>query len=352
MSASSHKPFGVKSYTAKGVSVSGADITPEMLAKINSFALRTLTADEIYVRKFLYCHSAIDRDNERFTEDLLEDFATTFPGKSFIACHERDELPLGLFCDATTEVMTLEAFKTLTGDTPLLPEGVTTIKVVWAWAYMLREHRKEIIDNMDAGVYRHVSIGFGAADIRPVKKEVNGPILFWEYVGPGETREGSLVYLGAQPGATAQKALKDQDTTHKGETTMKMLAALLVGLGMKSITDSATEEQIAAGMKSLLEEKDSKITALEPDAALGKAYRDKTVDDYVAAKQKLGEIGDTPEEQKTLKAAASRFEFSFIEAEVKHLEKRVAEKFPAAGQLLGDQNTDKSAGDKNPLIPE
>lgn len=356
MSASTRKAFGVKSCGLKAAVSAGAEITPEMLAKINGFALKDLTAEEIYVRKFLFCHSAIDRDNERFPEPLLDDFVTTFPGKSFLFAHDRDEyLPLGLFFDASAEMMTPEQFKGLTGEDPLLPEGSTSVKIVWAWAYMLREHRKEIIDNIDAGVYRHVSIGFAAADIRPVKKDINGPTLFWEYVGPGETREGSLVWLGAQPGATAQKTMKDQKNHITEETSMKTIIALLVGLGLKSITDTATEDQVAAGVKSLIDEKDATIKTLEPDAVLGKAYREKTVDSFVAAKQKLGEVADTEEAKKSLKDAAGRFEFTFLEAEVKHLEKRVAEKFPSTGQLDGDDRRDKSAdggSTDNPLIPK
>ncbi len=363
MALSSRQSFGAKSFGFKAVVASGAEITAAMLEKINSFALRPLVVEEIYVRKFLFCHSAIDRDNERFTESLLDDYAATFPGKSFIAVHNSKSLPLGLFFDATTETMSAEQFKTLTGEEPRLPEGITTVKVVWAWAYMLREHRKEIIDNMDAGVYRHVSIGFGAADIRPVKKDINGPILYWEYVGPGETREGSLVYLGAQNGATTQKGLKDQDTIDKGDTNMKMIALMLIGLGMKSLTETATEEQIAAGIKALAAEKDAQITALQAekttliaDADLGKAYKEKTVSDYVAAKHKLGEVGDEPEKHASLKQVAAGLPFAFLEDEVKSLQKRVAEKFPTTGKLPSDDRQDKSAdgtsGDKNPLIPD
>ena len=356
MSAAARKAFGIKSCVLKAAASAGAEITPEMLAKINAFALVPLAVEDIYARKFLFCHSAIDRDNERFPEPLLDDFVNTFPGKSFLFAHDRDEyLPLGLFFDASAEVMSPDQFKALTGEEPLLPESTTQVKVVWAWAYMLREHRKEIIDNIDAGVYRHVSIGFAAADIRPVKKDINGPTLYWEYVGPGETREGSLVWLGAQPGATAQKGMKDQPNQTMEEKSMKTIIALLFGLGMKSITDTATEEQVAAGIKSLIEEKDAKIKALETDADLGKAYREKTVCAYVAAKQKLGEVADTEEARESLKSAASRFDFSFIVDEVKHLEKRVAEKFPATSQLDGDSRQDKSAdggNSENPLIPK
>jgi hypothetical protein len=333
--------------------------TAAQLAKINSFALRELTADEVYVRKFLICHSAIDRDNERFPEALLQQFAATFPGKSFIAVHNRQSLPLGLFFEATTETIPAARFKELTGEDPRLPEGETTVTVVWAWAYMLIKHREEIIDNLEAGVYRHVSIGFSAADCRPVRKEVNGPALYYEYVSPGETRECSLVYLGAQPGATTQKHPNDTEKHHKEEPPMKTIIALLIGCGMKHLTDSATEDQIAAGIKTLLDEKDAKITALETEktalkasADLGQQYRDKTIDNYVALKHKLGEIGDEETAHAALKTTAAGLPFAFIENEVKSLEKRVAEKFPTTAQLDGDERRDKSDTGDNPLVPK
>jgi len=225
---------------------------------------------------------------------------------------------------------------------------------------MLQKHREEIIDNLEAGVYRHVSIGFSASDMRPVKKEINGPTLYWEYVEPGETREGSLVYLGAQPGATTQKSLKDQEPIKTEVTSMKTIVALLVGLGMKSLTDSATEDQISVGIKQLVDEKDSRISALETekaalveDAAHGKAFKEKTVADYVAMKHKLGEAGDEPEKHTAMKQVAAGLPFSFLQDEVKSLEKRVAEKFPAESQLDGDNgsNRDKDISD-NPLIPK
>jgi len=115
--------FFQKEFGCKASAVAGAAITPEMLAKINTFSIKELTGEEIYVRKFLFCHSAIDRDNERFPAAILQQFADTFPGKSFIAVHERKSLPLGLFFDSSTETMSGIRFKELTGEEPRLPEG-------------------------------------------------------------------------------------------------------------------------------------------------------------------------------------------------------------------------------------
>lgn len=191
----------------------GATVTPEILAKINKFALRELTTDEIFVRKYLMAHNAVDRDNERFSEALLEDFARTFPGKSFIISHDRSTLGKGLFFDALTEEMTPEQFTALTGEEAMLPNGKSTVKVVWGWIYMLKaQFNEELIGNIDAGIYRHASIGFRANDIAPVKGQYD-QILYYEYQAPGEALEGSLVWLGAQPGATAQKTAAVTSTT-------------------------------------------------------------------------------------------------------------------------------------------
>jgi len=192
------KDFGLKA-------AQGIEVTAEILAKINTFSLRELTPEEVFVRRFLMAHNAVDRDNERFPEPILDDFARTLPGKSLLNGHDRYTLPLGLYFDAFTEELTPEQFKVLTGEEARLPEGIGMVKVLWGWVYMLKaDFNESTTANIDAGIYRHASIGFKASDINPVK----GPFentLYWEYVPPGEALEGSIVWLGAQPGATAQK---------------------------------------------------------------------------------------------------------------------------------------------------
>jgi hypothetical protein len=320
-----------KQFGCKAVAVAGAEISADMLAKINSFALEPLTADRVYVRKFLLCHSAIDRDNERFPKIMIDDFARSLPGKSFLFVHDRRSLPFGLFFDASVEEMSPEQFKALTTVEAKLPEGEATVGVVWAWSYMLNEDfNAPVMKNIDGGVYRHVSIGFGATDLKAIKKEINGPVQYWEYVPPGEALEGSLVWLGAQPGATAQKSLGDPDTT-KGVITMKeFIANLGKSLGLTLDENSATE-QILGAFKSL----QKKVDELEPLAEMGKRFRDDLVERYVKAKSKLGEVATTEEAQKGMKGVVCTFPITFIDSEVKALEKRVMEKFPAESQLEG-----------------
>ena len=47
-------------------------VTGEELERINTFAKRALTADEVYTFAVKLCDNQIDRDGERFTEATLE----------------------------------------------------------------------------------------------------------------------------------------------------------------------------------------------------------------------------------------------------------------------------------------
>ena len=178
--------------------ISGVEINLDILAQINKYTLEPHTAEQLYVRKFLLAHNAVDRDRELFPEVLLDDFAATIPAKSQLVGHSRGGPGKGLFFNAITEEMTPEQFKALTNEDPRLPENQKTVKVLWTWMYMLHyeldETNKETILNINAGIYRHVSIGFRASDLVAIKGQYD-QILYWEYVAPGEALEGSLVWL-------------------------------------------------------------------------------------------------------------------------------------------------------------
>lgn len=364
--------------------VSGVEVTPEILAVINTFALTPLTAEKAYIRKFLLAHNCVDRDRERFPEALLDDFASTLPGKGFLVGHERKSPGKGLFFQAITEEMTPEQFKALTGEDPRLGEGITMVKVLWAWMYMLNNtYNEETTSNIDAGIYRHVSIGFSASDLISVKGQYD-QILYWEYVAPGEALEGSLVWLGAQPGATAQKQAGESDEDHdidndktQGGNTMewKKLLALFKKIfkgksfGEETFEDdvkTALDEHITAERKAAADEAvkplkekilvlETEQAGLKPLAEEGKAYRADLCEKYASAKQKLGDIDDKPESLVKTKEIAGGFGIDFLKAELDVLGKRVEEKFPAESELGTDEDPDKKrekGGNKNALVPD
>ncbi|MEW6115655.1 MAG: hypothetical protein AB1553_01985 [Nitrospirota bacterium] len=366
----------------------GVEITPEIVAQVNAYTLEPHTADQLYVRKFLFAHNCVDRDRERFPEPLLDDFARTMPGKSFLIGHSRSGPGKGLFFAATCEQLTPERFEELTGEKPKLPAGVTMVKVLWAWMYMLNnDFNKETILNINAGIYRHVSIGFGAADLIAVKGEFN-QVLYWEYVPPGEATEGSLVWLGAQPGATAQKGAEsnengfDRSDHEEGEEEMKeFLKMLSLLFGGKAFTEENWLEQVKAAMTesvktatSVLETKVKELTAkvdeltgknaeLERDAKDGKAYRTHLCDEYARMKAALGDIETTPEAAAGVKTVATGWPIEFLQGEIKVLTARMEKAFPDGQLKPGEKKPTGEAGDgntgpegkksgQNPLIPE
>ena len=300
-----HKTIAVKA-------LSGTEVTLEMLAKINGYVLKTggLKTEEVYVRKLFLANNGIDRDQERFPETLLDDFARTLPGKSVLLNHDKRGDIVGLYFDASTEEMSPDKYFELTGEKIILPEGISTAKVLQAWFYTLDEpFNQKFIKKVDAGILRHVSIGFGAADLVNIKNE-GGQTLFWEYTGPGEGREGSFVWLGAQRGATAQKQPneKNEASTNgdkkQGANDMDITVLLA---GLKTIiacTKELTEGNVLETIKAAFGKKDaeiidlkSQVEVLTPKAADGDAYRKSLVDDVLHLGGLIGEFPTGEKEQ-------------------------------------------------------
>ncbi len=276
--------------------------------------------------------------------------------------------------------------KAQTGEEFTLPAGVAEVLFLSPWFYIPKAgvDEKQLI-KIDAGVFDFASIGFRAETLVPVTDDM-GATLFYEYRGKGETTEGSLVYLGAQQGAGVKSA-SDKDTTkteklnretEKPQGGAKIMNELLKKLAKALGKVFSDDEEKAVGeIKAFIDEKDSdivsqktkiveletKVAGLTPLAADGKAFRDSLVTDYVTAKAKLGEVSETEEAQKVVKDVAATYPIEFLKSEVKALQDRVAEKFPAESQLPGDERRDKSkdgkgteTGEKgirdNPLVPE
>lgn len=332
------KVFGLKMAMGEG-----AECTPEMLAKINGYALAPLKAEDVYVRKLLLAHNCIDRDNERFPEAMLDQFAQTIVGKSLLIGHNRKETGSGLFFDAYTEDMTSEQFKAMTGEEPRMPDGMARCKCLWAWFYTLKTPRsEEWLKWIDGGITRHCSIGFAAADLTAVRKDPNGAALYYEYVSPGEALEGSLVWLGAQPGATAQKALQPESQERQEEKSMKeFLAKLGKALGLSKALE---EDNALEAVKSAFDAKDAEITELkklEPLAEEGKAYRKSLVDDAVKFGALIEEVpGDADGQKKEVEFLAT-LPLDRLKATRDKYEAKAREKFPTHTIFTGKDQEDR-----------
>jgi hypothetical protein len=379
---------GVKQVKFSGFKVSPSKPTAAQIEKINQLTRRTFKADELYIGQMRLAHNAIDRDNERFSEEVLQRFLATAVRKTMLLDHDRSvkDSAAGKFFDVEIEKMPLQQANEETGLTLKLPDGMTEVWFHSPWFYIPVEgiDPKELV-KIDAGIYDWASIGFRAEKLVPIMDK-DGKPLFWEYRGTGdetEMTEGSLVYLGAQPGAAVKTAgeagdKRDQgpDTatqhgaeppakrpaeSHEGGTvTMKeLLERLKIFFGRTfSETDTfdelkaAVTEKTAEAVQAATRPLNDRIKELLPLAADGRTYRNNLVSEYISLKVKLGEASEKPENQDALKEMVAAYPIDFLKSEIGLLKVRVYEKFPSEAQLTGSDNLERTnKTKKNPLIP-
>jgi hypothetical protein len=212
---------GSKTIKFNGMKVSPSRPTEAQLAEINKFTRRQFTADEMYIGQLRLAHNAIDRDNERFSEEILADFSKTAIRKTMLFDHEKyrsKDNAVGKFFDVEIEEMSIEEASRILNEELKLPDGKDKVMIIAPWYYIpVKGVSEEVLVKIDAGIYDFASIGFSAENCVPVFDK-EGNVLFYEYRGKGETREGSLVYLGAQQGM-AVKSHADKSAVSFSPTT-------------------------------------------------------------------------------------------------------------------------------------
>ena len=181
--------------TAKGA-------TDADLQRINEYARRELTAEEVYTFSIRACDDQPDRDYERFTADCLRGLAPLFVGKTVIFDHNWSAL------EQTARIYAAEVVS---------ENGETWLKVD---AYMLRcEATAPIIEAIDAGILKEVSVGcaiktatcsicgerYGGCDHRKGQL-YDDEICIAELSDPEDAYEVSFVAVPAQPKAAVQKS--------------------------------------------------------------------------------------------------------------------------------------------------
>lgn len=335
----------------------GKGLTQEQLAQINKYAMVPLTPEQVYVRKYLVANNALDRDNERFSDEVLGDFAGSLPGKGFFVeghpgGYSGSGGPgKGLFFNAFVEDMGVEQFNALTGETPELPPGVSTVKALWGEAYILRlDSNKDTLANIDGGIYRFVSIGF-QAPLFEVTGE-RGNYIYGEYRSKGEAREASLVWLGAQVGAVAMKSAKN-NKEEEAIKTMKLHEQLT-----KTLNRPFTEDNLAEEIKAVVDGKDAEITGLKAAAADGAAYRKSLVDDTIRFGVLVDEVPTDEAGQKAEEEFLKGLPIDRLKGMKDKFEKRAKETHPDRfifeGKTEADRQkaADTGAGAESPAVAD
>jgi hypothetical protein len=288
------------------------DPTADQLAAIRPYMLADLPPEQLYVRTFALAHNAIDRDDEAFDDSLLADFARTLPGKGLFIKHpsgwDGDSGPgEGRFFHAELQTMSHAEARTLLRQPDLTwPPGVTTATILMASAYMVRtEGNKDLLLKADAGIVSDVSIGFTAKRGDYFRDEAGREMQARRLTSPGEALEGSLVWLGAQPGARAIKGASRTEETDM-PTQQELDAANTRATDFENKFKAAepshsviVKAREALGDNAHLIEKPGELA----DAVkAGQAFRDSLIDTIVKGEREAGLCGDDEESVAAAKA--------------------------------------------------
>lgn len=338
-----------------------APTTPDaaQLAKINTFTKRQFKAEELYIGQLRLANNCIDRDNERFSEFTLRGFVDTAVRKSMLLDHSRSvKSAIGKFFDCELEKMPLAQAIAETGADLRLPDGMMEVQFMSPFFYVpVKGIDEKDLVKLEAGIFDFASIGFKTKWPVPINDGL-GNILYYEYQGPGETREGSLVYLGAQHGASVKSA--DNEPEHKndherGEQSMKILIAGLSALFGKSLGEGSSE-QLLDTIKEAVGARDVKITTLEdeiktlkPLAEDGKGYREALVNDTVKFMALTGDVKTDADSQKTESAFLAGLPLDRLKSMHAKAEAAARQKCPTHADFKGKETpapADANAGRK------
>lgn len=354
MTAARHKTLSVSIKSA-------GTPTDAQLAAIREYTLADMPAEKLYVRTFALAHNAIDRDNEAFDEALLADFARTLPGKGLFIRHptgwDGDTGPgKGRWFAAQVERMGLDEARTLLRAPDLQwPPGVTTASVLMADSYLVRTNgNADLLDEIDGGVVSDVSVGFRANGSEQIRDADGNELTSRRLTAPGEALEGSLVWLGAQPGARAIKnATRTEEPdmpvdqkTHDTLVAAKAAADAKVTELQQQLNEAAPSRDIVLNLRKALGDRGALVEDIAGLAALvaaGDEHRKALVADIIAGERALGIVGDDDEAVKAAEAIHNGESLERLQALAKHYGERV----PKGSRMPpGDPST--RGGDEKP----
>ncbi|MBQ2775160.1 MAG: hypothetical protein IJF40_04655 [Clostridia bacterium] len=167
----------------KNAVLKSLSLTEEELVKINQFALKELTADEVFTFKLAACNNDIDRDFEAFTSAALHKLAELYVGKTIIQDHRASTAnQCARIYDAEVEA---------TGETSKTGEPFERLIL---HCYCLRANNEELIADIEAGIKKECSVGcaIGKA-ICSICEQDNAKSWCEHY--PSKTYDGRLCYF-------------------------------------------------------------------------------------------------------------------------------------------------------------
>lgn len=262
------------------------------LETIRRFALRDVTAEDVFLGKMALANDQVDRSHERFPVTYLQRFAETLPGKPVLVGHDQKMRPVGKFYSAD-----------------VVPRSDGTGNDLIARYYLRSDH--DLAKDIELGIASGVSIG-ARADRRfcgvcskdydapgkdrcahEVGRAYDGKTCTLEWGGDAakvEALEGSFVASPCQIGAQALARNYDGSTLTKGisfgaadpapqeidmelKEALEKIASLETELGDLKKAQAENEPLVAAGQEYL---DTLKAEALTKSGAVSEADKKQT----------------------------------------------------------------------------
>lgn len=284
------------------------EVNSNAMDKINSFTRKELTEDDVYIFPMVMCDNELDRDYDKFEVETLKTLAELYKGKTVIFDH---------FCSAAnqtarifdTEVVHVPNEKTFDG---------TDLYQLVGYAYMLKsEATQEIINNLDAGILKEVSVNCSVGENKCSicgndyffgdcqhwkSRQYDGKTCF-TYLGKAkDAYEVSFVAVPAQPGAGVTKSWYDDTNSKKAKGAKNIMNYEEI---KSSLAEMGIELDSVAKEKGVVPELNVILGAVKKKFdELPKAELDST-EDFISAEKAKNFIGKEMTAEEILEAAKS-----------------------------------------------
>lgn len=301
----------------------GASVTSEQLAKINRLTRKELSEDDVYIFPIVACDNELDRDFDKFTSSALKELSALFIGKTIICDHNRKN------ANQIARIFDAEVVK----DTSITTKDGSPLEQLKVWAYMLKnEDTQPVIDNIDAGIYKEVSVGcsvtsqtcsickneYYSGDCVHWKSETYDNKLCFTYLDKAaDAYELSFVAVPAQPGAgvikwyKGEEKAKNKNTKGKNAMTYEEIKSKLEAIGV-DLDGISAEKGVIPPLTDIL-------------GAVSKAFDEyktcelKSTEDFISEKTVKSILGEDATAEKAVEMLKS---VSELEAKNKEFEEK------------------------------
>lgn len=193
-------------------------VSEEEMAKINSYSLTELKAEDVFVFSIILCDNEVDRDYECFDISSLNTLSQLFVGKTGILNHDMK---------AENQVARIYSVQVEESENEFSSTGEKYCRLKGR-AYMLRNEKNSfLIDEICAGIKKEVSISCSVSEIicsqckKNVKKEscshIKGKDCYHILKNPTDAYEWSFVAVPAQKKAGTVKNYSEEEKTENIE---------------------------------------------------------------------------------------------------------------------------------------